>query len=152
MRDGTSRTKSEPMRTQRWHCGQAAKRQLGLVDAVAGVDADAVGGGKADPGDGGVACLCGQLGQVVDSWVGRCTEDPVSLEGLEAQGLTARSFAIIQCSVHLTLFDGRQRGSIRHSYFWGSAWYFRVAKKCTDGGLELSESNARGKCSRDWYT
>ena len=44
---------------QRRHSGQTAKGQLGLADAAAGVDPDSVGGGEGDPGDGGVADLCG---------------------------------------------------------------------------------------------
>ena len=87
---------------QRGHRGQAAERQLGVAEAASGVDTDAVDGGKGDPGDGGVAGLCGQLDEVVDGGVGQCTEDLVSIESLEPQGFTSRNFACFQCGDHLT--------------------------------------------------
>ena len=75
------------------YVGQRADREFDLGDAVAAVNADAVGCGKRDSGDLRIADFGGKLGEVVEGRIGRSIEDQIPIESLEAQGFTARSFA-----------------------------------------------------------
>ena len=84
--------------------GRLPEREFGGVDAVAGVQPDAVGCCEGYAGDGGVADSCGELDEVVDGGVGRGSENLVFLEGLEAQDFTAHDFASGQGGAHVTHF------------------------------------------------
>ena len=83
-------------------CGQAAAGELGLAQAEAALDADAVQSGEGDSRDRCVADLGGHLGEVIERRVGRCVEDLISIEGLDALGVAARDFSFWQGGVHVT--------------------------------------------------
>src|ERR1017187_7122813 len=120
---------------ERWGRGQAVPRQGELLHAVAGVDSDAIGQSEGNPGHRSIANLCGKLGQVVDRGVRGSVDDLIPIEGLETQGLTARNVAFCQCAVHLTPIHGRRRNVLRHWYFRGTAWYFRVLPGVEASGI-----------------
>ncbi len=63
--------------------GGAAEGGLDEVDAYVGLEPDAVGADEGDGGDGGVADLGGEAGDVVEDGIGRRVEDLVVGQGLE---------------------------------------------------------------------
>ena len=62
--------------------GGAAERGLDEVEAYVGLEPDAVGADEGDGGDGGVADLGGEAGDVVEDGIGRRVEDLVVGESL----------------------------------------------------------------------
>ena len=76
--------------------GKAAQGELVGFDAKTGTQPDAVRANQGDGGDGSVAELRGQTGDVVEDGIGRGIEDLVLIEGFDPE-----SFVFDQERVHL---------------------------------------------------